>query len=188
MIYEYVVTLRNERAKYINTISMLITAISAMFFLFQQFSQDRQDSYPYLYLISALLILTGLVWNWYIFSKKIRPVYFSKMLLVAAVTWLAMPFLPWIGVFLVLLSLLEKPARLPLEIGFNHDIVVFNTIIRRKFYWNQFNNVVLKDGMLTLDFKNNYLFQKLTIDEDNDAGEEEFNEYCRKHLKMSNQI
>lgn len=188
MVYEYVVTLRNERARYINIISLLIIVVSVIFFLFQQFRQDRQEWYPYLYLTSALLIIAGLIWNWYIFSKKIRPVYYSKILLVAAVTWLAMPFLPWIGIFLVLLSLLEKPARLPLEIGFNHDIVVFNTIIRRKFYWNQFNNVVLKDGMLTLDFKNNNLFQKLTIDEDNDADEDEFNEYCRKHLKTSSQI
>lgn len=185
MIYEYVVTLRNERAKYINALSLLISVISAMFFLFQQFRQERQNWYPYLYLISALLIIAGLTWNWYISLKKIRPVYYSKILLVAAVTWIAMPFLPWIGLLLVLLSLLEKPARLPLEIGFNNDRVVFNTIIRRKFYWNQFNNVVLKDGMLTLDFKNNNLFQKLTIDEDGDADEEEFNEFCRKHLIMS---
>lgn len=187
MIYEYVVTLRNERAKYINTISLLITAVSIIFFLFQQFRQDRQNWYPYLYLISAALIIGGLIRNWYIFTKKTRPVYYSKILLVAAVTWLAMPFLPWIGIFLVLLSLLEKPARLPLEIGFNNDKVVFNTIVRRKFYWNQFKNVVLKDGMLTLDFKNNNLFQKLTIDEDGDADEEEFNEYCRKRLIVSDQ-
>lgn len=93
-----------------------------------------------------------------------------------------MPFMQWLGIFLVLLSLLEKHARLPLEIGFTNDKIVFNTIFRRKFYWNEFNNVLLKDGLLTIDFKNNNLFQKITIDDEGDADEEEFNEYCSKQL------
>lgn len=183
MIYPYVVYLKNERGKYINVLSLLLSGISALFFLLQQI---RQGWDAYIYITSFFLIVAGLTWNWYNTIKKNRPVYFSRILLVAGVTWLAMPSLQWISIPFILLSLLEKQARLPLEIGFKNDKVVFNTIIRRKFHWNQFNNVVLKDGMLTLDFKNNNLFQKLTIDEDGDADEEEFNEYCKKHLMMSN--
>jgi hypothetical protein len=46
------------------------------------------------------------------------------------------------------------------------------------------NNVMLKDGMLTLDFKNNKLLQKETIDEDGDADEDEFNAWCRERFKV----
>ena len=182
MIYPYIVYLKNERGKYINILSLLLSVISVIFFLRQLMNQGWQVN---IYLISSLLIVAGLAWNGYHISKRDRPVNYSRILLVAGVTWLAMPFLQWISIALIILSLLEKQAKLPLEIGFSNDNVVFNTIIRRKFDWNQFNNVLLKDGMLTLDFKNNNLFQKLTIDEDGDADEEEFNDYCRKHLTMS---
>ena len=39
-----------------------------------------------------------------------------------------------------------------------------------------FNNVVLKDDLLTLDFKSNKLLQRETIDEEGDAEEDEFND------------
>ena len=47
-----------------------------------------------------------------------------------------------------------------------------------------FNNVVLKDGLLTLDFKSNRLMQREVADDDDedDADEEEFNAYCRSRL------
>lgn len=185
MIYPYIVYLKNERGKYINILSLLLSVISVIFFLRHQISLGWHVN---IYLISSLLIVAGLVWNWYHVFKRSRPVHYSRILLVAGVTWLAMPFLQWVSIVLIILSLLEKQAKQPLEIGFNSNKVVFNTIIRRKFYWNQFNNIVLKDGILTLDFKNNKLFQKLTIDEEGDADEEEFNEYCRKHLMMSNHV
>ena len=153
--------------------------MSAAFFLIQQIKYGKQ---PFLFLISFCLILVGLAWNYYIFNKKHKPVFYSKILLVAGVTWLAMPFLPLLGLPLILLALLEKQARFSLEIGVTKDRIVFNSLIKRKFTWEDFNNIMLKDGMLTLDFKNNRLFQKETIDEDGDVEEYEFNEYCRKHL------
>jgi hypothetical protein len=43
--------------------------------------------------------------------------------------------------------------------------------------------VMLRDGLLTLDFKDNTLIQKEVLDDDEpDAPEDEFNEYCRSKL------
>ena len=44
------------------------------------------------------------------------------------------------------------------------------------------NNVVLKSGMLTLDFKNNKLIQKEVNDAVPDTVEKEFNAYCKIQL------
>jgi hypothetical protein len=44
---------------------------------------------------------------------------------------------------------------------------------------------MLKDGILTMDFRNNKLFQKETDDSDDpdyDGSEEEFNQYCIDQL------
>jgi hypothetical protein len=43
--------------------------------------------------------------------------------------------------------------------------------------------VILRDGLLTLDFRNNILIQKEVLeDEEPDADENEFNDYCRSKL------
>ncbi|CAN5684744.1 hypothetical protein BH11BAC3_BH11BAC3_17660 [soil metagenome] len=49
--------------------------------------------------------------------------------------------------------------------------------------WTAFNNVMLKDNLLTIDFTNNKLYQ-VTIEEDMDEfGEEGFNAFCSALLK-----
>jgi len=49
--------------------------------------------------------------------------------------------------------------------------------------WNEVNNVLIKDGLITIDQKNNKLFQK-----EIDAGvslqvENEFNAFCKHQLQ-----
>jgi hypothetical protein len=56
----------------------------------------------------------------------------------------------------------------------------------KKINWNELNNVVIKDDLLTIDFKNNTLFQAYTDDEEDDeyeVGDDEFNAYCRERLQ-----
>ncbi|MEJ7740139.1 MAG: hypothetical protein WKF97_22185 [Chitinophagaceae bacterium] len=179
MIYDYIVTLKNERGKVIDTISVLSAAISAFFFAVEQVKVGFK---PAIFGISCLLIVAGLTWNGYSKIKKHTPSGYARILLVAGITWFAMPYLLWIGIPLLLLALLEKQAKFPLEIGFTHERIVMNTLFKRRFIWSEFNNILLKDGMLTLDFKSNKLFQKETIDEEGDAEEDEFNEYCREQM------
>jgi hypothetical protein len=88
---------------------------------------------------------------------------------------------------LFLLGLFERQAKMPLEIGFTDDAVVINTLFRRYYQWTDFNNIILKDDILTLDFKNNRLLQRETADEEGEAGEDEFNDYCREHLAKAQQ-
>jgi hypothetical protein len=83
--------------------------------------------------------------------------------------------------------LLEHQVKFPLEIGFSENQIVFNTLFRKKYNWSQLSNVMLKDGMLTMDFYNNRLLQRQVEDDedDDDATEEEFNLFCRQQLKKN---
>lgn len=47
--------------------------------------------------------------------------------------------------------------------------------------WNELNNVVLKDGLLTIDFKNNKIIQA-EITETQPVNEPEFNRFCNARL------
>jgi hypothetical protein len=106
---------------------------------------------------------------------------------VAALGWMASPFLPWLCILLILLAFLEYQTKRPLEIGFDNDRVVINSLIRRRYDWSAFSNIILRDGLLTMDFKDNRLFQKEVVDEEDedDADEDEFNDYCRARLEES---
>jgi len=65
--------------------------------------------------------------------------------------------------------------------------ISYHFFLKKTIRWNQLNNLILKDGLLSIDFKNNKLIQ-LTIDESkNVINEQEFNDFCRQQLITSNQ-
>ena len=109
------------------------------------------------------------------------------MLIVAAIGWLTVFGLRWVGLVFGVLAFLEQQSRRPLEIGFDCDRVVINSLIRQRHDWSAFNTIILRNGLLTLDFKNNRLLQREIADddEDNEVDEEEFNAYCRDRLSAA---
>jgi hypothetical protein len=180
MVYQYVVTLRNDTAKYIDLISIFLAGSSALLFLREQLITNHKTIS---YLIGFLFIAVVIIWNIYMIrSKKREKVYYNRALFFAALVWANMPYFQWLVFVFAFLGLAEYHAKFPLEIGFSDQQVVFNSLFKRKFSWEAFNNVMLKDNLLTLDFKSNRLFQRETIDEEGDAEEEEFNVYCKQRL------
>jgi hypothetical protein len=183
---EYVVILRRDSDRAIDLVSILLCSFSALNFLYAQLRTTRVN---YFLVLAALLILGGVIYNILAARKNkgqvpTQVVRFKYWLLIAAVGWIAMPYLSWLSVLFVLLTFLEYQAKYPLEIGVSGDQVVINTLIRQKYDWSVFNNIVLKDGLLTLDFKSNRLIQKEVLDDgDWDADEDEFNDYCHSRLQ-----
>jgi len=188
MRYQFVVTLRRDSDRKIDVISILLCFFSVVNFLLEQV---RARQFKFLLSFFAALVLGGTLMNIFYHKKyrkgevPLKPVRYKYWLLIAGLGWLAMPYLPWLSVFFFLLTFLEYQAKYPLEIGFADDRVVINTLFKRKYDWSAFHNIVLKDGLLTLDFRNNRLFQKEVMeDEDDDGDEDEFNDYCRGRIFM----
>ena len=189
MRYEYVVILKKNSERATDLLSILLCLLSAFCFLYTAagavYTHAGAPAYAWFIGAAALVLLAGLVIN--ITSKRKSRhtrVRYRYLLIIAAIGWIGMTSMPWIGLFFFLVAFLEYQTKRPLEIGFHHDRVVINTLIRQRHDWTSFNNVVLKDGLLTLDFKSNRLLQKEVADDDDedDADEEEFNMYCRSRL------
>jgi hypothetical protein len=179
MVYQYVVTLKNASRKYIDTFSLLLLVVSALLFLREQYFSPN-IKIPYLFGSIAIAAIIG--WNLYQQKKNGKTAYYNSALFIAAIGWVTMDYLYWLFLPLALMGLFERQAKLPLEVGFTDIEIVINTLIRRRYKWTDFNNIILKDDLLTLDFKNNRLLQRETIDEEGDAEEDEFNAYCRERL------
>ncbi len=182
MVYQYVVTLKNTSSRYIDRFSLLLLTISVLLFAREQYFSSN-IKIAYLFGAIAISAITG--WNIYQQRKLHRTVYYNSALFIAAIGWVTMPWLNWLFIPFALMGLFERQAKNPLEVGFTDTEIAINTLIRRRYKWADFNNVVLKDDLLTLDFTSNRLLQRETIDEEGDAEEDEFNDYCRKQLRKA---
>lgn len=179
MVYDYVVTLQNRSRRLVDRFSLLTVGVSLLLFI-TQFILDTDKRW--IHIIGAVLLIGLLAINAYKQRKNVAPVHYNSILMITGVVWASMPFLPWLSILFIVMGLLEKQAKKNLEIGFHEDRIVFNSFPRKFYSWSDFSNIVLRDNLLTLDFADNRLFQRETIDDEGDAEEDEFNAYCRARL------
>ena len=86
----------------------------------------------------------------------------------------------WVAVLMLLLILLYIKSQRDMVIIINNDHISYPRFPVRIIEWKELNNVILKDKLLTIDFRNNRIIQH-TVHET--IGEQEFNEFCRAKLK-----
>jgi energy-coupling factor transporter transmembrane protein EcfT len=179
--YEYVITLKSGSFSVIDTISKLMLLLS-----FAAFVYNAIVASAVFYAVIAFLLLT---WFTYVsFLDKKRYIIFYRLgFVVAAIGWFyAKDNYSWLGVLFILVALLEKQVKFPQEIGVDEEGITFNTFPKRYYYWGQIDNMILKDGLITIDYKNNKLFQKEIEKEVNPALENELNDFCREKLVYTN--
>lgn len=182
MIFPYLVILKRDSERTLDLISILLCVFSGLNFINEQL---KSGHFQLFFTLFAAAVLAGTTINIVINRKTGQQVRYRYWLLLAGLGWLGMSFLPWLGILFFFQSFLEHQVKRPLEIGFSSDRVVINTLFKQNYAWTDFNNVILKDGLLTLDFKNNRLLQKEILDDEDedDADEDEFNAYCQARLK-----
>ena len=174
-VYPYIIVLKNQSSRYINLIGFLLTTGSAILFLLEMIAAGR-IVVPYL---AGIIFITGLlVWNAWRYYGSNKEIYYSKALLIAGLVWTRMPYFEWLIFVFAFLAFLEYQAKLSPEIGFSTDYIVFNGLFKRKYPWASVSQVMIKDGLLTIDFVNNRLFQKEIDSGDNEASEQEFNQWA----------
>jgi len=182
MVYQYVVTLKNQNNRYLDILGLILSVVSVVCFSFELL---RSDNVSLAYLIGAVAVLGFIIFNLTQQAKK-RKVYYSRALLLAGLVWMKMPYCSWLLFVFIILALLEYQAKYSIEIGFSDNEIVINSLIKKRYNWIHFNNIVLRDGLLTLDFASNRVLQReVEDDEDDDAEEDEFNEYCSRQLQAA---
>src|ERR1700750_543729 len=178
MHYDYVVTLKRENAHKTDLVSLLLLIFSLLAFSIVLI----RNGLNLFLVLGIVVVLTGLIVNLRSARKK-KDMRFRYWLFATGICWIGMPYLQWLLIPFFILALMEAQAKYPLEIGFYSEGVVLNSLFNKKFPWSSLQSVMLKDGILTLDFTNNKLIQKEVLDDDDpDAREDEFNDYCRSKL------
>jgi hypothetical protein len=99
------------------------------------------------------------------------------------VGWLVLGYILF-PLILLGLGLMQVFLKKKFEFLFNRQEILLSAFFKRRIKWWALENVVLKDTLLTLDFKNNKILQsEILFEESNVPDEQEFNEFCRLQLK-----
>jgi hypothetical protein len=179
MVYDYVITLKKRNDSTIDAISQLMYLFAIAAFGYFAYVNPYARTF---YLAIIFLILV--TWIYCIIKKqKTGHVLFRLGLFFATVGWLLYPVDYYVlAIAYGIAGLIEKQVKFPDEIGFSEEHVTLNTFPRKKIGWSELANVVLKDNMLTVDFKNNKLIQKELDEEVSTHTEKEFNDFCQSQL------
>lgn len=127
---------------------------------------------PYAHIVPIALLATA-----FLPGRKFKYVY---VLVPVALVWLFMPILPWMALPGIILSILDYRTRLPELVVVADDNVRLTGVINRQISWDELQHVILKDGLLTLDKKDNRIIQREVLDSTID--EMEFNQFCQSKL------
>lgn len=176
--YDYLVTLKKTDSKLFDYISQLMLLFAIAFFIFSGINTEKNTALFY-FLISFLLLIT------WIYVKLLRKesTSFRLPLLIAVIGWLFhIEYHLLIAVLYMLAYAFEKQVKRPIEIGVDKSGVSLNNFPIKKHDWRSLNNVVIKDGLITIDYKNNKLFQKELESDVSPELEKEFNEFCSSQL------
>ena len=86
----------------------------------------------FFFIFAAIVVAAGVFFNLYLKVKKKKVVRFRGLLLLTGMLWIGVPNLEWLSVLFVVLFFLEFQVKRPLEVGFTDDMVVINSLIKKK--------------------------------------------------------
>jgi len=180
---QYSFILKNEKTKKYRLISQLLVLFNLLGFVFLLINNEIRIAMNIALLFAILItavytFFTVMEW----ISKKPLPDFWHRSIfVVCAFIWYKEGFW-WIAIMLFLFILLDFITHKKLVVDISDKKIIVPYIMQKTIDWREVNNVILKDGLLTIDFKNNKLFQQLILNSDEDINEKEFNDFCKQQL------
>ncbi len=182
---QFELILKNEKTRSYRLIRFFILLANAagMIWLITNAAENRDKLWPSLALVAIGLFMIFTFVD--VINKKYSYETMPRMAyLWCAIAWSRSPMW-WFSVVLLLFFILDILAHRKLIIKVGSFGVSYPSLTGKKISWAELNNLLLKDGMLTIDFRNNRLFQHLIANAETDINERDFNEFCKQQLKVA---
>lgn len=174
---QFEIILKNEKVKSYRNIAIIMLLLNLVIFTFLLF----YDAYRAVALTSIIALLLYVLLRWYVSGKYNVNQFFDEFVFF-------IPAMCWFGLHnyilmlvLILMGFLYRFSLQKMKFVFTSEKVIKINFPKREFDWNLFSNVVLKDNILTLDFKNNKLIQA-EIEKQQNLDEKQFNLFAHSQL------
>lgn len=177
---QFEILLKNEKLSSYNRISWIIIITNCLLIFYLSFFSTERDTG----IIAVItLILLGIIFLLKFYFKKgesqTSPAPFFILLIFS---WLIMQQY-WLALFTFFFDLLNIISTRKLVAVFIKDKIIYPSFPKKTIDWGELNGVILKDNILTIDFKNNKLIQQMVDENSFSINEAEFNDFCREQLK-----
>lgn len=179
-VFPYVVVLKKKHRRAVDLIGLFAVLLFILLLAYTLIRKQGESMYAG---IAVIISFSGLLgYN----IKKYRGKKSTEIFPLYLMAISSLFFFPAQSAFFIALSITGFWSRRKEEIGFSEKHIVFKSLWRKRILWADLNNAMIKDGILTLDYKNNKLFQAETDDDDDneeyEVPEEAFNAWCREQL------
>jgi hypothetical protein len=176
--------LKNDKRRYYDRIALIFVVVNLLVFIYLILNVDSNTtraaagfgillstySVIQLYFGRSFTIVPDKHFRfWAIVSVMIPWMYLGK--------W-------WIVGLIAMVLFTYIIARRPLKVKVGEGVISYPSFPAKKISWAELNNIILKDDLLTIDFKNNRIIQQMIDKKFRSVKEEDFNEFCREQLKQ----
>ncbi len=181
MKQEYQFYFLNDRYKYSLLFKWVFVVVNIIAMTFISFKSNKTGGYLFCLGILVLLVID-------FFTTKKREININQKFEFDLLLWWVVFYWVifeqyWIAAacFLVFLAYLSQKKFF--KIFFSASNISLNSFPKKSISYTQLQNIVLKDGLLTIDFKNNKIIQASIITSlptvDDEAS---FNQFCQQKL------
>lgn len=182
---KFELVLKNERIKAYKTFILFFIALNIIFLITLAIT-TKDSTIRSKSLLAVFLTVFSLAVEYYLRKKNKQYSGKGAALLYFVLAYLLLHYW-WMALSVLIVAILYSVSLRRLIVYINTNQIIYPSFPKKTFHWDDLNNIILKDGLLTIDFKNNKLAQAEVVNggNDYDLNEQEFNDFCRNHLKLA---
>ena len=174
---QFELILKNEKETSYKRISIFLLVLNLVGLLFITYLKDFKNWMPVI--IAAIAVLAAFS-SFYFRSKNEKAILIGAFLLLSF-AWILAGY--WVvGVLNILFMILHTASLQKPIVSINERQVIYPSFPKKIIDWQDLSNLIIKDGLLTIDFKNNKIIQQQIADISATIDEKEFNDFCRQQL------
>ena len=174
---QFDLVLKNEKEKSYKSISILLLILNLPGILFITYLKGFTGWGPLIIAAAAVF----LAFSFYYFKNRNEKAALTAAFFLLSLAWVTADYWP-VAALNILLLLINKVVLETPIVSINENQITYPSFPKRKIGWNELTNLMLKDGLLTIDFKNNNLIQQNIAETSSTIDEKEFNEFCSLQL------
>ena len=170
--------LKKEKQRSYVRFSWLIIIGNLAFFVYLSSLSGFTNIGPLFYV--ALAVIAIIVLHYSKEQRENPRLYILFLIIILG--WINTRGYWWVAIPILIFMILDWIARRELIVKVFSDKILYPSWPSREIKWKELSNVILKDRILTIDFKSDKLIQQLIDENNTQIDEKEFNDFCRKQL------
>lgn len=182
---QFEIDLKNEKRRYYDRIALIFVVVNLLVFIYLSLNVDDSST--------RVTAIFGIILSSYstiqLYFGRSYTIVPDKQFRFWAIVNIMLPWLYlekwWIVGLISLVLITYIIARRPLKVKVDAGRIIYPSFPAKKISWTDLNNIIIKDDLLTIDFKNNRIIQQLVDKKFQSVKEADFNEFCREQLKQA---